>query len=601
MQTNIQPSRSSRLLSFAIIAVMIAVVTTAAATALGTVRDAVLTGDNDDIMRLMSIRALLDGQAWFDMTQYRILPPDGVSIHWSRYVDLGIAAILVPLSALMPMDAAEALTLVIWPTLLLVGLMLLVAKGSWRICGPWAAPAAVASELTWLPTGNLYFEPGRIDHHNLQILTTTALAFAMIWPGPATGRGILAGVLAAFSLAVGLETLVFVGLAGIILLVRASWKHPGAEALLAAFCLSLLAASVVFFIGQTAPAAWLVPVCDELSPALIGVIAVAVVASLVPMAMRRWPGGVRLLASVVLAAAGLWLMMPVLATCAGGPYGTLPADLRDLIGAQITEALPGLTVAALRPAVYIGFVAPVIGALLPAFLFWLHRRRSGAALPAEGAAVAQMLILGLVGLLGSFVQIRMIILAAPAVPFLTGYVIAALLQKRAARPGPQWSLALIAVVSATLLAPSFGPPVQRLVAATGDTPPQATAMRNRCRREEVLHALNTLPPGRVLAEMDLSTSLIMATQHDGLAAPYHRSAAAFGNGFVAFTNLTSLQQTAERTGADYVLLCKSTAYPPNFLAATALIQGQSVAWLRPVPITSDDLVVFAVIPQPVEP
>jgi hypothetical protein len=580
---------------------MITTVVLAAAFAIGSVTNTVLSGDNDDIMRLMQVRAWLDGQDWFDMTQYRLLPPEGVPMHWSRYVDLGLAAILVPLSAIMPMAEAEALMLVIWPTVLLVTLMLLVAKGSWRICGPWAACAAVASVLTWLPTGNLYFEPGRIDHHNLQILTTTALAFAMIWPGPAVRRGLLAGLFGAFSLAVGLETLLFVGLSGIILLVRASWKHEGAEPLLIAFCLSLATASVVFFVGQTAPAQWFTPVCDKLSPSLISVIAVACVASLAPMAMRRWSGGLRLLASVILAAAGLWLVAPLVSTCAAGPYGALPPDLRDLISTLITEAQPGLTYLGRQPANYIGFVVPVVGALLPAFLLWCARRKAGTAAPHEGAAVGQMLILGLVGFLGSFVQIRMINLAAPAVPFLTGYVVHAILQKRQLHLSPQWSLALIAGITVTLLAPALGRPVQTLLAAATDAAPRPPTLRNQCRNTEVLAALAALPPARMLAEMDLSTSIIMATHHDALTAPYHRSAESLGNGFHAFGSLGTLQEVAKSSRATFVVLCKPTRYPAQFQAIAALKQGDSVAWLRPVPIDGDDLMVFAVVPQAMEP
>jgi hypothetical protein len=594
-------TRRSGSLALVVIAFMVTTVVLTAAFAIGSVTNTVLSGDNDDIMRLMQVRAWLDGQDWFDMTQYRLLPPEGVSMHWSRYVDLGIATILVPLSAIMPMAEAEALMLVIWPTVLLVTLMLLVAKGSWRICGPWAACAAVASVLTWLPTGNLYFEPGRIDHHNVQILATTALAFAMVWPGRAIRRGLLAGLFAAFSLAVGLETLLFVGIAGIILLVRASWKYDGAEALLTAFCLSLAAASVFLFAGQTAPAEWLVPVCDELSPSLLSVIAVACVASLAPMLMRQWSGTVRLLASVTLSAFGLLLIAPLVLPCAAGPYGALPADLRQLIGALITEAQPGLIYVTRQPANYIGFVVPVIGALLPAFLLWRARLRSGTTTPHEGAAVGQMLILGLVGLVGSFVQIRMIILAAPAVPFLTGYVVNAILQKRAQHPTPRWSLALIAAITATLLAPALGRPVQTLLAAAMTAPSGAISLRSQCRNTQVLETLNTLPPARILAEMDLSTSIIMATHHDGLTAPYHRSAASIGNGFSAFDSLATLQQVAISSGAAYVVLCRPMIYPRTLQAIAALKQGDPVTWLRPTPIDSDALLVFAVVPQATDP
>ena len=45
----------------------------------------------DDAMRLVQVRDLLAGQGWFDLTQYRLNPPDGVAMHWSRLIDLPIA------------------------------------------------------------------------------------------------------------------------------------------------------------------------------------------------------------------------------------------------------------------------------------------------------------------------------------------------------------------------------------------------------------------------------------------------------------------------------------------------------------------------------
>src|SRR5262245_57481523 len=48
----------------------------------------------DDAMRLVQVRDLLGGQAWFDLTQYRLSPPDGVVMHWSRLIDLPIAILI---------------------------------------------------------------------------------------------------------------------------------------------------------------------------------------------------------------------------------------------------------------------------------------------------------------------------------------------------------------------------------------------------------------------------------------------------------------------------------------------------------------------------
>ena len=41
------------------------------------------------------IRALLDGQGWFDLRNYRLNPPGGFDIHWSRLVDLPIAGLIL--------------------------------------------------------------------------------------------------------------------------------------------------------------------------------------------------------------------------------------------------------------------------------------------------------------------------------------------------------------------------------------------------------------------------------------------------------------------------------------------------------------------------
>jgi hypothetical protein len=45
--------------------------------------------DPDDVMRLMQVRDLLNGQSWFDVHQYRVdAAGGGVPMHWSRLVDV---------------------------------------------------------------------------------------------------------------------------------------------------------------------------------------------------------------------------------------------------------------------------------------------------------------------------------------------------------------------------------------------------------------------------------------------------------------------------------------------------------------------------------
>src|SRR3546814_4337167 len=44
--------------------------------------------DPDDALRLVEVRDWMAGQNWFDVTQYRINPPTGGAMHWSRLIDV---------------------------------------------------------------------------------------------------------------------------------------------------------------------------------------------------------------------------------------------------------------------------------------------------------------------------------------------------------------------------------------------------------------------------------------------------------------------------------------------------------------------------------
>ena len=103
----------------------------------------VRVADNDDIMRLLSVRGWLAGQGWFDMYQYRMMPPNGVDMHWSRYIDVAIAGLLGLFSLALPAPQAENIALVAWPTLLFGLLVALTAITARRTLGTSAAMFAL--------------------------------------------------------------------------------------------------------------------------------------------------------------------------------------------------------------------------------------------------------------------------------------------------------------------------------------------------------------------------------------------------------------------------------------------------------------------------
>lgn len=562
-------------------------------------------GDNDDIMRWMSVKAYLAGQSWFDMTQYRVEPPLGLSMHWSRYLDAALAGLYSLLAFGLSPEAAERWTFVLWPNLMLLALLGLVAKGTGRLLGPAAALFSMAFLMTWMPIRGITFATGRIDHHNLQILLTTVMAMAMILPGRAWMTGVIAGLAAALSLAIGLETLVFVAAGGLILVVRAALRAEGAKARLIGFCGALLGGALVFFAGQTAPQDWLTPHCDALATPVLAVILIAGVSSLAPLAFySRLHHPVARLALVAgLALFGVWLFSPLLHPCLAGPYGMLPPEAQDFITSRISEALPALVFATLRPLTFANVLLPILVITALSSLFWLRNRASYD--KAQRAAIGQMLIFGWLGLLGSLVQVRMNIIAAPALPFLAGHVGAELLRWCAARRSFAALLTTALVALASLGTQYLNRPAMALASRLAGTDLshrfEQPSFDHGCRTEDALGALNTLPKARLLTTLNLGAPLILVTHHDALSVPYQRGAQTFWNGSFPFRSEALMLQAIRQSAPDYVVICREAAYDAEHAFAVALKQGHLPVWLTPVDIGSARWLVLAVQPAALPP
>jgi hypothetical protein len=548
--------------------------------------------DNDDMIRLLSIRDWLEGQSWFDMRQYRILPPEGLDMHWSRYIDAAIAGLIALFGAFLPYAQAENLALVTWPTLLLAAHVLLTGEVARRVFGTSAAILTIMSVMLWPPVGLGNFAPYRIDHHNVQILLISVVVFSLILPGRSPLLGFAGGLAAALSLAIGMEMLLVIALAGVILALGTVLQAPWATERLPGFGIALFAGSVVLFAGQTAPDAWGLAQCDKLSPpylALTGVAALAAVALarvVAPIPSLRS----RAILFLAIGAASGAALYPILAPCLEGPYAALPPEAQAFIHGRIREAL-GLLTAISRgtDTPYRLFLPAFIGVIIAATVFTLRVRR-GQASADEKRAVGILLAFAALGLLGSFSQIRMVLLAAPAVTLLTGYGLAMMLVSDG-RPGPAsaWrSVGLIAAMLATIFLPLIDTAVKEARAA-----PSGDIETVGCRSKTAISTLAALPTGSVLAPGDFGSPLALFTPHAVLAVPFHRSAEAFLNGFVPFDrDEATLREAMDRTGADYLLLCRDTATVIPNTQAHRLVTGAEPDWLERVPGVHPELLVL---------
>ena len=130
-------------------------------------------------MRLVQVRDLIAGQGWFDVTQYRLNPPDGVVMHWSRLVDLPIAILLRAGELVLPSTTAERLVLTVWPAALLLVLLFGIVRIARELADDAAARLALIFAALMAPVLQ-HFRPGAIDHHNVQLVL-------MIWSTRAAG------------------------------------------------------------------------------------------------------------------------------------------------------------------------------------------------------------------------------------------------------------------------------------------------------------------------------------------------------------------------------------------------------------------------------
>lgn len=554
--------------------------------------DTLAMSDNDDIMRFLSVRSLLDGQAWYDMTQYRMLPPAGLDLHWSRYVDAPIAALVWMAAQVVPMAQAEAFALVAWPTLLFLLLLLGIAFTARRVFGTQAAIVSMIALALWPPTGLTYFGPARIDHHNVQILLTCVVLITLIVPGRPGRLGLAGGLAAALSLAVGLEMLVTLALAGVVLLVQTVLGQPGKGRQAVVFALALTLGAVALFAGQTPPVAWPVPRCDELSPPFL---ALAGVGTLICVATALISAGLanlalRIVAVLAVTAAGLAVVYPLIAPCFGGPYGNLPAEVQALISTRITEARPALPPLLAGDEMAFRFVFPAAATVMIATLVWGWHALTGRDTAQTTGRVAILLTFGWLGVIACLFQIRLVLMGAAAVPFLMGYAIAALIPRSTDGSARGAKAAALAVtVALTLLSPTLfalvgkrtGPSVLTELAPSGTSAPGAHT--SDCRKPDLVRSLSAVSPGLVLTSSNFGPVLLLLTDHTALAGPYHRSAEAVANGAVPFDgDEAALRGALVRTGADYLLLCRDAPYGDGTSFATELARTGAAQGLEPV-------------------
>ena len=530
-----------------------------------------LLGDTDDAMRLVVVRDLLAGQGWYDHVQHRLNTPFGAELHWSRLADLPVAGLVLLLQPLAGADAGRWAAW-LWPLLLLLPLLWLTAAITLRLVGREGLLPALLLPLFSLATLG-EFAPGRIDHHNLQMLLLLALLWCCLVALQRPRFGWAAGIAAATALAIGIEGLP--GVAAAILALGLSWVlEPRHAAALRNFGAGFGLATLIHLALALPPERWLQPACDALSltyaAAAAGSGALLVALSLLPLTER--PAWLRLAAGA-LAGLGLLLVLALLfPECRDGPYGAVDPLLRAQWIDRIAEAMPLWASLADNPAHTVGLALPPLLALL--VTGW--RLRRGGPGGAEWLVYALFLV---VAVLVMLLQVRGARMAMALAPPAGALLILAARRHYSARPGLAraplllggWigfaGVAVLVVVrSLLLLAPAS--------AGTGDGGGEGS--REQCLLPAAYAGLAALPPARIMAPIDLGAHLLAYTPHAVVAAPYHRNQQGVRDAFAFFGGpLEAARGLLAARGIDYVVTC--AALPE--LAPGAAAEGSIIARL----------------------
>jgi hypothetical protein len=545
-------------------------------------------GDTDDAMRLMMVRALMSGETgWFHPHLARLQPPLGLDMHWSRLADGGMAATIRLFELVMPPARAEIAMRLVWP----LAWIFPAAWSALAIARRTGGPAALGPALALLLFNLLLYaqwQPGRIDHHNLQIvLSMAALAGAVT--GGRRG-GLVAGIATGLGMAVGLEALVFLAVAGASFAVRFVFAPDEEAPAGRAYAASLLASVSLFYLVQTPPPRLAASVCDALAANLWCAVAVAAVGLLaVVQATRARPLPLRLAALGAVGAAAGCVYIGLDPACLHGPLGAVDPRLKPIWMDHINEMQPLLGQVIAKHSEFAACTLPLI-VLGAAAWVWLGWRKTG--------RTPAWLLLGA--------------MLAAAIPF-------ALSAERMVYYADWFALPLVAValgelatrywksspVPAVALAALFSQPA--LIAVVDAIPgwqrPDDSVKAAACTHIPAFRTLAGLPPGLALAEIDLGPYILAASRDAVMAAPYHRMTWGILAAHHALAAPPGEDERATRAlGAAYVLDCPAQIagfghrdMGPQSLQLR-LDRFAVPAWLEPLSARADPLQIYRVRP-----
>ncbi len=507
--------------------------------------------DNDDAMRMVQVRDLLAGQGWFDLTQYRLGPAGGSSMHWSRLVDAPIAGLVLLFSAFVPVSTAEHAAVFVWPLLTSVPVFLAMAVAARRLGGKKAVLPALIMTILFVYQVRR-FAPGSIDHHNVQMALMAILFASLLDRRMSSLSFSIGGIAAATAAAIGAEVLPLVAIscAWIALL----WGHYGKQAVGAAsaFCLAFALTLAAIFYLTVPPSIYDRVQCDGFSSGVYMIGTVGSGALFLTVSFIR--SGSRLTRFAALASAGLGIVVAALIlvpNCFSGSLYDIDPLLKELWLDNVTEAQSVLDILTMRTtAAGHLYAVPIFALIICAIRY--AKGNGSSYLFAAMALLAAAFLISLYQVRGStFANLFAI---APLAVFIAER------REIAGRPGACktqiFGYLLAAAASLQFFWLMAGVGLQVAVDAIAGQNSSTGSTLNSCATESVLAGLAKEPPGTVAGISNLGARILLYTHHRAISAPYHRNKDAMLAMVQMGTQSPEKAKNIMREyGADWLVMC----------------------------------------------
>ncbi|MEZ5680849.1 MAG: hypothetical protein R3E14_06075 [Erythrobacter sp.] len=531
--------------------------------------------DPDDAMRLLQVRAWLAGQSWWDVTNYRAGGPSGFSMHWSRLVDVPIAALILFFDVFLRPEVAERLAIAVLPPLQLL-IALFILRSTLRCLGFQAAAANIVLlvvPLLSLAVGNMV--PMKIDHHAWQALCALGIFRLMVDRRHMVRQTLLAGALGALLVTTSVEGLPF--LAAVCAVYAILYIQDAHDRGLALFLGSLALAAPLLFLATIHPSLWSQPRADAVGwPHLAGFALAAIAAWLLTRRQKPPLPILRLVFLSVIALAGALPVLLAFGLEGIAPFGRIDPLVKQYWLNGIQEVRP---VFRLLPdaAVMLGWMV-----VLYVLALATQARKQMSGDNVRGWFIAFALAGLMLGL--SLVVFRIALLAQ----LLMTPLLAAMLYDTL-RTASRFDSAVFRVLGTALaiiaLSPTAGSLAGKAIVTqtSGGVRGSSEVVASSCD----LSRLASLPKGRMLTSIDIAPGVMLRTAHSTVAAPYHRNQAALRKAILAFTSPGD-EAPIHLADVDLVMICKGTPDTASYAAAgedslaAMLLADRAPRFLEPV-------------------